>query len=117
MKELVFLLIFIVFSTAFALAALIMSFLCSPKAGNEEKNSTYECGMKLFSNARVQFDIKFFNYVIMFLIFEVETIFLFPFAISFNQLEFFAIVEVFIFVALLLAALIYAIKKDILRWL
>lgn len=117
MKELVFLLIFIVFSVAFALAALIMSFICSPKAGNEEKNTTYECGMKLFSNARVQFDVKFFNYVIMFLIFEVETIFLFPFAISFNQLEFFAIVEVFIFVTLLLAALIYAIKKDVLRWL
>ena len=117
MKELVFLLVFVVCSVAFALAALIMSFICSPKAETDEKITTYECGMKLFSDARIQFDIKFFNYVIMFLIFEVETIFLFPFAIGFNQLQLFAVVEVFIFVALLLAALIYAIKKDVLRWL
>lgn len=116
MKELVFLLVFIVLSTCFAFAALIASFICSPKAESDEKSATYECGMKLFSDARIQFDVKFFNYAILFLIFDVETIFLFPFAINFGQLEVFAIVEVFIFVALLLFALIYAIKKEILRW-
>lgn len=103
-------------STAFAVAALIASFICSPKAESDEKNTTYECGMKLFSDARVQFDIKFFNFAIMFLIFDVETIFLFPFAINFIQLQTFAIIEVLIFIALLLFALIYAIKKDVLRW-
>lgn len=116
MKELIFLLVFIVLSSLFALAALICSFICAPNAPNEEKTSTYECGMSPFSNARIQFDIKFFNYAIMFLIFDVETIFLFPFAISFGQLQLFAIVEMTIFVALLLFALIYAIKKNILRW-
>ena len=116
MKELVFLLIFIVLSTAFAFAALIASFICSPKAESDEKSTIYECGMKLFSDARIQFDIKFFNYAVLFLIFDVETIFLFPFAINFSQLQLFAIVEVFVFVALLFFALIYAIKKEILRW-
>ena len=116
LKELIFLLVFIVLSTAFAVAALVASFICSPKAGNDAKNETYECGMKLFSDARIQFDIKFFNYAILFLIFAVETIFLFPFAVTFNQLQFFALAEVFIFVALLLFALIFAIKKNILRW-
>lgn len=116
MKELVFLLVFIALSTAFALAALIASFICRPKAESDEKSSTYECGMNLFSDARIQFDIKFFNFAIMFLIFDVESIFLFPFAINFNQLQLFALVEVFIFIALLLFALIYAIKKEILRW-
>ena len=116
MKELVFLIVFIVLSTCFAFAALIASMLCSPKAPSDEKSSTYECGMKLFSDARIQFDVKFFNYAIIFLIFDVETIFLFPFAINFNQLQAFAIVEVFIFLALLLLALIYAIKKEVLRW-
>lgn len=116
LKELIFLLVFIVLSTAFALAAIIASFICSPKAESDEKSATYECGMKLFSDARIQFDIKFFNYAILFLIFDVETIFLFPFAINFCQLKFFAIVEVFIFIALLLFALFYAIKKEILRW-
>lgn len=116
LKELVFLLVFIVLSTAFALAAVVCSIICAPRAESNEKNSTYECGMKLFSDARVQFDIKFFNYAILFLIFDVETIFLFPFAISFSQLQLFAIVETFIFVALLVFALIYALNKNILRW-
>lgn len=116
LKELVFLLVFIVLSTAFAFAALIASFICSPKAESDEKNTTYECGMKLFSDARIQFDVKFFNFAIMFLIFDVETIFLFPFAISFMQLQLFAIVEVFIFIALLLFALVYGIKKEVLKW-
>lgn len=116
MKELVFLLVFIVLSSAFALAAIIASFLCAPKAESDEKSTTYECGMKLFSDARIQFDIKFFNYAIMFLIFDVETVFLFPFALNFGQLQLFAIIEVVIFLALLLLALVFAIKKEILRW-
>lgn len=116
MKELIFLLVFVVLSVAFAFAALIASFICSPKAASDEKCTTYECGMKLFSDARIQFDVKFFNYAIMFLVFDVEAIFLFPFAVNFGQLKAFAVVEVFIFVVLLLFALFYAIKKDILRW-
>lgn len=116
MKELIFLLVFIGLSTAFALAALIASFVCSPHAPSDEKNSTYECGMKLFSDSRIQFDIRFFNFAILFLIFDIETIFLFPFAINFNQLEAFALIEVFIFVVLLLLALIFAVKKEILKW-
>lgn len=116
MKELIFLIVFIALSVLFALAALIASFICSPKAESNEKSATYECGMKLFSDARIQFDIKFFNYAILFLIFDVETIFLFPFAINFGQLKLYAVVEVFIFVALLLFALVYAIKKEVLRW-
>ena len=116
LKELIFLLVFIVLSSMFALAALIASFICSPKAPSDEKSTTYECGMKLFSDARIQYDVRFFNYAILFLIFDVETIFLFPFAITFGQLQVFALIEVFIFVALLLFALIFAIKKKVLRW-
>lgn len=116
MKELIFLIMFIILSTMFALAALVASYILSAKASNDNKSSTYECGMKLFSNARIQYDIKFFNYAIMFLIFDIETIFLFPFAINFGELKIFAIIEVFIFAVLLLFALSYAIKKKILRW-
>lgn len=116
MKELIFLLVFVILSTAFAFAALIASIICAPRAKNEEKITTYECGMKLFSDARIQFDIKFFNFAIMFLIFDVESIFLFPFAVNYSQLQFFAIVEAFIFIAFLLFALVYAIKKGVLKW-
>lgn len=117
MKELIFLLVFIVLSTAFAIAAIIASIICAPKAESTEKSTTYECGMKLFSDARVQFDIKFFNYAIMFLIFDIETIFLFPFAINFQQLPVFAIVETIIFLLILLFTLLFAINKGVLKWL
>lgn len=116
MKELIFLLVFIILSIAFALAAIIASFICSPHAGSKEKSETYECGMKLFSDARVQYDVKFFNYAVLFLIFDVETIFLFPFAISFQHLPLFAIVETVIFLTLLLFALVFVIKKGVLKW-
>lgn len=117
MKELIFLLVFIVLSTGFALAAIVMSIICAPKAESDEKATTYECGVKLFSDARVQFDVKFFNYAILFLIFDVETIFLFPFAINFQQLPLYAVVETLIFLILLLFALVFAIKKGVLKWL
>jgi len=116
LKELIFLAVFVVLSGLFALAALIASYICSPRTLFEDKKTHYECGMELFSDARIQFDVKFFNFAIMFLIFDVETIFLFPFAVNFNQLEAFALIEVTIFVFLLIFALWFAIKKDILRW-
>lgn len=116
LKELIFLLVFIILSTAFAIAAVVASVICAPSAPGDEKNSTYECGMKLFSDARAMYDVKFFNYAIMFLIFDIETIFLFPFAINFCQFNLFMSIEVLIFLGLLIFALVYAIKKDVLRW-
>lgn len=70
--------------------------------------------MKLFSDAKLQFDLKYFNFAILFLLFDVETIFLFPFAVSLNKLDAFVLIEIFIFVAILLFALFYAIKKNLL---
>lgn len=116
MKELVFLLVFIGLSTAFAIAALVASFICSPKASNDKKSETYECGIEPFKTARIQYDVKYFSYAIMFLVFDVESIFLFPFAVNFMQMKVYAIVEVGIFVTLLLFALFYAVKENLLRW-
>lgn len=115
MVETTFLLIFSILSFLFAVAALVAAYICSYKNGNDDKSEIYECGMQLFSNAKIQFDIKYFNFAILFLIFDVETIFLFPFAVNFKQLGIFALVEAFIFVFLLLFALIYCIKKNMLR--
>ena len=68
-------------------------------------------------DARIEFDIKYFNYAILFLIFDIETIFLYQFAVSINALGLFAIVEAFVFIALLLGGLFFAINKKMLRWL
>lgn len=117
MKELVCLAIFLILSALFAILMVIAGFICQYKKTSALKNTTYECGLKPINDAKIQFDIKYFNYAILFLIFDIETIFLYPFAVFVNALGVFAIIEAFIFIALLLFGLIFAINKKILRWI
>ena len=117
MKELVCLAIFIILSTLFAIAMIIAGFVCQYKKKSSIKNSTYECGMKPQNDARIRFDIKYFNYAVMFLVFDIETIFLYPFAVFVNGLGLFAIIEAFIFITILLLGLFLAINKKMLRWI
>lgn len=117
MKELVCLAIFVIFSTLFAIVMVAAGFLCQYKNETPVKKSAYECGIVPFSDARNKFDIKYFNYAVLFLIFDVETIFLYPFAISLNSLGLFAVIETFLFVSILLLGLGFAIRKKLLRWI
>ena len=117
MKELVCLIIFTVISTFLAIAMVVAGFICQYKKDTPIKNSIYECGVIPIGTSKIKFDIKYFNYAILFLIFDIETIFLYPFAISINSLGFFAIFEAFIFISILLFGLIFVIKKNLLRWL
>ena len=117
MKELVCLSMFVVLSTLFCAAMIIAGFVCQYKHKSPVKDESYECGIKPFSEAKIQFDIKYFNYAIAFLIFDIETIFLYPFAVFVNALGLFAIIEAFIFVGLLLFGLFFAINKKMLRWI
>ena len=115
MNELFFLLMFLILSTAFAVASVVAGFVFGYKS-DETEISAYECGMNTFGNAKIQFDIKFLNFAILFLIFDVEVIFLFPFAVAMNELDVFVLLEIILFVLIFLFTLIYAIKKNILRW-
>lgn len=117
MKELVCLAIFVILSTLFAIAMVVAGFLCQYKKETSVKNTTYECGIVPFNDARIKFDIRYFNYAVLFLIFDIETIFLYPFALSFNSLGLFAVIEAFLFVFILLFGLFFAIKKKMLRWI
>jgi len=72
--------------------------------------------MQPVSDARIQFDIKYFHYAVIFLIFDIETIFLYPFAVFVNELGLFAVIEAFIFAGLLLFGLYYAIGRKVLKW-
>ena len=117
MKELVCLSVFIILSTLFAVAMVAAGLICQYKKNTAVKNSPYECGMKPISDANIRFDVKYFNYAIMFLIFDIETIFLYPFAVFINALGLFAIVEAFVFISILLFGLIIAINKKMLRWI
>ncbi len=117
MKELVCLSVFLILSTLFALLMVAAGFICQYKKKCAVKDTTYECGLQPLSDARILFDVKYFNYAVLFLIFDIETIFLYPFAASVNSLGLFAIVEAFIFVALLLLGLFFAVNRKMLRWL
>ena len=117
MKELVCLSIFIILSTLFAIIMVLAGFVCQYKKSSRIKNETYECGMMPVSDARIEFDVKYFNYAIMFLILDIETIFLYPFAASIGLLGLFAVIEAFVFVLILLGGLFFAINKKMLRWL
>jgi len=117
LKELVCLCIFIALSTFFAVAMVIAGFICQYKKKSSVKETTYECGLQPFGTAQVKFDIKYFNYAILFLIFDIETIFLYPFALNFDKLGLLAILEAFLFIVILLFGLLFAIKKKLLRWI
>ena len=117
MKELVCLAVFIILSTLFGVAMVIAGFLCQYKKKDSVKNSTYECGIKPIGDAKIRFDIKYFNYAVMFLVFDIETIFLYPFAVFVNGLGLFAIIEAFIFITILVLGLFLAINKKMLRWM
>ena len=117
MKELVCLAVFIILAALFAIAMVVAGFVCQYRKKSAIKNETYECGITPSSDARIEFDVKYFNYAILFLIFDIETIFLYPFVVSVNALGLFAIIEAFVFIALLLGGLFFAINKKMLRWL
>lgn len=117
MKELVCLAIFVILSTLFAIIMVVAGFLCQYKKNTPIKNSTYECGVIPIYDAKIKFNIRYFNYAILFLIFDIETIFLYPFALSLNSLGLFAAIEAFLFVSILLIGLYFAINKKMLRWL
>lgn len=115
MSELFFLLMFIVLATAFAITTITAAFLVSYRSENVDQ-APYECGMNLFGGAKIQFNIKFLNFAIMFLIFDVEAILLFPFAVNFLSLRLYVLFEVVLFLILMLFILFYAFMKNILRW-
>ena len=96
---------------------ILAGFVCQYRKKSEVKNSTYECGLEPFNDARIKFDVKYFNYAVLFLIFDIETIFLYPFAVKLDSLGFFAVAEAFVFVGLLLIGLFFVIKKKMLRWI
>ena len=112
--------ILLVAAVGFALFPLVLAWLWakkfSPKKPGEEKNATYECGLQSKGDAWVQFRSEYYLYAIIFLIFDVETVFLLPFAVAFTRLSALAFIEMMIFVFMLVAALVWAWRKGVLTW-
>ena len=115
-----FVVVFLVVAILFAVGPLILAWLWAkkfapPKPG-QQKNATYECGLESQGTAAIQFKAQYYLYAILFLIFDVETIFLLPFAVSFLHLSFGAFMAMMVFVLLLVEGLVWAWMKGVLSW-
>ncbi|WJH36276.1 NADH-quinone oxidoreductase subunit A [Paenibacillus aurantius] len=97
-------------------AALTIGRLLRPSKPLSEKLTTYESGNEPVGEGQVRFNIRYYLFALMFVIFDVETVFLYPWAVAYNQLGLFVLVEMCIFVALLVVGLLYAWKKKVLQW-
>jgi len=100
----------------FVLFNFLLAKLIRPKDPNPIKQSTYECGETPFGPSWIQFNVRFYIFCLIFVIFDVEIVFLFPWALVYQSLGLFAFVEMVIFIAILMFGLVYAWKKGVLRW-
>ncbi|RUA17512.1 MAG: NADH-quinone oxidoreductase subunit A [Clostridia bacterium] len=108
--------VFAIIAFFFPIVTLAFTWLIRPKRPNPLKNSTYECGMETVGDAWVQFRAQYYLFALIFVIFDIEAIFLFPFAVAFNKIGLFALLEAIIFIIILVVGLIYAWKKQALEW-
>jgi NADH-quinone oxidoreductase subunit A len=115
-----FLTIFAVAAALFAVGPLLAAWLWarfySPAKPGAEKNATYECGLEAKGDPMIQFRAEYYLYGILFLIFDVETIFLLPFAVAFTQLSVGAFLAMMVFILLLVEGLAWAWVKGVLTW-
>ena len=95
---------------------LINSLILGPKKSNAVKNSTYECGIETVGDTWVQFKVQYYIFALVFVVFDVETVFLFPFAVAYGQVTFFAVLEVVFFILILAGGLYYAWRTGALEW-
>jgi NADH-quinone oxidoreductase subunit A len=108
--------IFALVGFAFVAVNLLLARLLRPSAPNPAKLETYECGPLPFGDAWRQFNIRYYLFALLFVVFDVEAVFLFPWAVAFRQLGAYAVAEMIIFVALLGVGWLYAWRRGAMEW-
>lgn len=109
-------LVLITIALLFALGSVTFSFLFGPKKPSVIKLAPYECGMPLIGTARERFSVKFYIVAMLFILFDIETVFLYPWAVVFKKLGMFGFVEMGVFIVILLVGYVYVWKKGALEW-
>lgn len=107
---------FVLFAIVFPILPIVLAKVVAPKKPSSIKHATYECGLEAKGDPWIQFRIQYYIYALIFVIFDVETVFIYPWAVAFKQLGLFAFVEMVLFIAILAVGLIYAWKKDFLEY-
>jgi NADH-quinone oxidoreductase subunit A len=108
--------IFLAIAILFPTVTIIVAKLIRPSAPSLTKLEAYECGIKAASDSRGRYTVRFYIIAILFVIFDVETIFLFPWAIRYKTLGWFGVAEALVFLAILIVGYIWAYKKGALEW-
>ena len=116
LKDYLSIIIFIFIALSLSVGFIFLNFLFSPKNPDPEKLSAYECGFEPFSDSRMEFDVRFYLVAILFIIFELEIAFLFPWAISLSNIGTLGFFSKMIFLFILTVGFIYEWKKGALDW-
>ncbi len=109
--------LFLIVAILFPVVLIVVAKLLRPATPFVTKLEAYECGIKAASNSRGRYTVRFYIIAILFVIFDVETIFLFPWAVRYKQLGWFGVAEVAVFLAILVVGYIWAYKKGALEWI
>ena len=109
-------LLFLFVAGGIGVALIVIGNVLGPKRPTAEKLSPYECGFPAFEDARMQFDVRYYLVAILFIVFDLEIAFVFPWAVVFRTLGVFGLVEMGVFLALLVLGFAYAWKKGALTW-
>ena len=116
LKDYLSILIFLFVALSLSVGFIVLNYLFSPKKPDPEKLSAYECGFDAFNDSRMEFDVRFYLVAILFIIFDLEIAFLFPWAISLGNLGSLGFWSMMIFLAILTIGFIYEWKKGALDW-
>ena len=109
-------LVFMILVTGFALVSVIGSVILGMRKPTPAKQAPYECGMQPVGTARERFSVKFYLVAMLFLLFDIEAVFLFPWAVVYRDLKMFGFLEMVLFIAIVLAGYVYVWKKGALEW-
>ncbi len=101
----------------FAALPIVASAILAPRRPNAAKSATYECGIETVGDTWVQMRVQYYIFALIFVIFDIEAVFLFPWAVAYNQLELYMVLEGVLFILILAGGLLYAWRKGALEWL
>jgi NADH-quinone oxidoreductase subunit A len=116
MREYIPVLLFLLVAIGFAAGTIGLSSIVVPRRRNAVKNATYECGVDPVGDARQRFSVKFYLVAVLFILFDIEAVFLYPWAVAFRQLGLFGLIEMALFIVILFVGYVYLLKKRALEW-
>jgi NADH-quinone oxidoreductase subunit A len=116
MHQYVFIGILLLGAIGFALAPLMVVWLVAPRKRSRAKYDTYECGVLTTGETWVRFRIQYYIFALLFVVFDIETVFLYPWAVSYGALGIFALFEMVVFLVMLAIGLVYAWARGVLKW-